>query len=420
MKGEVEKMKQILVQCGQDRIEVAVLESGKLAEYDNESRGTEQLAGNMYLGRVMRVLQGMQAAFLDIGLEKNAFLYIDDMLPAHLDKQPKEKPLVTDLLQPGQILLVQVVKEPVGTKGARVTTHHSIPGRWGVYMPQADYIGVSRKIANEEERLRLKRAAESRVLPGEGFIVRTAAQGVPDATITADLEELRERWQTVEELVAKQGAVPRKVYTDFGLLSRWVRDGFSEDVNELWVDDKEVYSSIVSLLRISAPSLCDRVRLFESRPISLFATYHVDDQLQSGFKRKIWLDNGGYLIVDYTEALTVFDVNTGKYTGSVSLEQTAYDTNLMAAKDIARLLRLRDIGGLIVIDFIDMGLDANRQQVLDMLAEETKKDRTKTVVVGWTKLGLVELTRKKVKDGTDKLPVSRCKVCDGNGWIWPK
>ncbi|NHN30088.1 Rne/Rng family ribonuclease [Paenibacillus agricola] len=413
-------MKQILVQCGQDRIEVAVLENGKLAEYDNESRGTEQLAGNMYLGRVMRVLQGMQAAFLDIGLEKNAFLYIDDMLPAHLDKQPKEKPPVTELVQPGQILLVQVVKEPVGTKGARVTTHHSIPGRWGVYMPKADYIGVSRKIANEEERNRLKRAAESQVLPGEGFIVRTAAQGVPDSIISADLEELRERWRTVEELIEKPGPLPRKVYTDFGLLSRWVRDGFSEDVNELWVDDKEVHASIVTLLRTTAPVLCEHIRLFDNRAISLFATYEVDDQLQSGFKRKIWLDNGGYLVIDHTEALTVFDVNTGKYTGSVSLEQTAYDTNLMAAKDIARLLRLRDIGGLIVIDFIDMGIEANKQQVLDMLAQEIKKDRTKTVVVGWTKLGLVEMTRKKVKDGTHKLPVIRCVACDGNGWIWPK
>ncbi|MCU6793405.1 Rne/Rng family ribonuclease [Paenibacillus sp. WQ 127069] len=413
-------MKQILVQCGQDQIEVAVLENGKLAEYDNESRGTEQLAGNMYLGRVMRVLQGMQAAFLDIGLEKNAFLYIDDMLPAHLDKQPQQKPLVTDLVQEGQTLLVQVVKEPVGTKGARVTTHHSIPGRWGVYMPEADYIGVSRKIANEEERLRLKRAAESKVLPGEGFIVRTAAQGVSEATIAADLEELRQRWLAVEKLVEQPGAVPRKVYSDFGLLSRWIRDGFSEDIKELWIDDKEIHQSVVSLLRTSAPSLSEHVRLYESRPISLFATYHVDEQLQSGFKRKVWLDNGGYLIVDYTEALTVFDVNTGKYTGSVSLEQTVYDTNLMAAKDIARLLRLRDIGGLIVIDFIDMGLESNRQQVLELLVDETRKDRTKTVVVGWTKLGLMELTRKKIKTGTDKLPVTRCKTCDGNGWIWSK
>jgi ribonuclease G len=420
MKGEVEKMKQILVQCGQERIEIAVLENGKLAEYDSESRGSEQLAGNMYLGRVMQVLQGMQAAFLDIGLEKNAFLYIDDILPAHLDKLPLQKPLVTDLVHPGQTILVQVVKEPVGSKGARVTTHHSIPGRWGVYMPEADYIGVSRKIEKEEERVRLKQAAESELLPGEGFIVRTAAQGVPDETIVADLEELRQRWQIIKEQVQKQGNVPRKVYTDFGLLSRWVRDGFREDATELWVDNKDIYTSLISMLRVSAPLLCERIRLFESRPISLFTTYQVMEQLQSGFKRKIWLDNGGYLIVDYTEALTVFDVNTGKYTGSVSLEQTVYDTNLAAAKDIARLLRLRDIGGLIVIDFIDMGLEANRQRVLEVLTEETGKDRMKTFVVGWTKLGLVELTRKKVKVGTDRLPVSRCKACEGNGWIWSK
>jgi ribonuclease G len=420
MKGEVENMKQILIQCGQDKIEIAVLENGKLVEYDSESRGTEQLAGNMYLGRVMQVLQGMQAAFLDIGLEKNAFLYIDDILPAHLDKHPKQKPLVTDLVQPGQILLVQVVKEPVGGKGARVTTHHSIPGRWGVYMPKADYVGVSRKIEKEEERVRLKHAAESRLLTGEGFIVRTAAQGVSDATIAADLEELRQRWDLVKEQVQKQGNVPRKVYTDFGLLSRWVRDGFREDVNELLVDNKEIYATLYSMLRSSAPLLCERIKLLESRPISLFSTYQVEEQLQSGFKRKVWLDNGGYLIVDHTEALTVFDVNTGKYTGSVSLEQTAFDTNLMAAKDIARLLRLRDIGGIIVIDFIDLGLDSNREQVLQLLTEETKKDRTKTIVVGWTKLGLVEMTRKKVKVGTDRLHVSRCQTCEGNGWIWSK
>ncbi|NOU96032.1 Rne/Rng family ribonuclease [Paenibacillus sp. LMG 31456] len=413
-------MKRILVQCGQEQIEVAVLENGKLVEYDSESRGIEQLAGNMYLGRVMTVLQGMQAAFLDIGLEKNAFLYIDDILPAHLDKHPKQKPAITDLVQVGQTLLVQVVKEPVGTKGARVTTHHSIPGRWGVYMPEADYIGVSRKIENEAERTRLKQAAESQLLQGEGFIARTAAEGVAEQLLAADLEELRRRWTVVQQLVKQPGKAPRKVYTDFGLLTRWIRDGFREDVNELWVDDKEAFGSIAAMVGWSAPLLRDRVRQFDTRAGSLFSVYQVDQQLQSGFKRKIWLDNGGYLIVDYTEALTVFDVNTGKYTGSIDLEQTAYDTNLMAAKDIARLLRLRDIGGLIVIDFIDMESESNRKHVLETLLEETKKDRTKNAIAGWTRLGLVELTRKKVKDGKQKLHVIRCKVCEGTGWVWSK
>lgn len=413
-------MKQILVQCSREQIEVAVLEDGKLAEYDSESRGIEQLAGNMYLGRVMTVLQGMQAAFLDIGLEKNAFLYIDDILPAHLDKHPKQKPAITDLVHVGQTLLVQVVKEPVGTKGARVTTHHSIPGRWGVYMPQADYVGVSRKIENEAERTRLKQLAESKLLPGEGFIARTAAEGVPEQLLEADLEELRRRWTVVQGLVNQPGKAPRKVYTDFGLLTRWIRDNFREDVHELWVDDKEVFGSIAAMVGVSAPLLRERIRQFDTRGGSLFSVYQVDEQLQSGFKRKVWLDNGSYLIVDYTEALTVFDVNTGKYTGSVDLEQTAYDTNLVAAKDIARLLRLRDIGGLIVIDFIDMELESNRKHVLDTLIKETKKDRTKNAVGGWTKLGLVELTRKKVKDGKQKLHVTRCKSCEGTGWIWSK
>jgi ribonuclease G len=214
--------------------------------------------------------------------------------------------------------------------------------------------------------------------------------------------------------------VPRKVYTDFGLLTRWIRDGFREDVNELWVDDKEAFTSVAAMVGWSAPKLRDRVRLFDTRGGSLFAVYQVDEQLQSGFKRKIWLDNGGYLIVDYTEALTVFDVNTGKYTGSIDLEQTAYDTNLVAAKDIARLLRLRDIGGLIIIDFIDMESESNRKRVLDTLIEETRKDRTKNAVAGWTKLGLVELTRKKVKDGKQRVHVTRCKNCEGTGWIWSK
>jgi ribonuclease G len=420
MKSEVEFMRQILVQCGQDQIEAAKLENGKLVEYDSESWGAEQLAGNIYLGRVMTVLQGMQAAFLDIGLEKNGFLYIDDILPAHLDKQPTQKPPITELIQVGQTVLVQVVKEPSGTKGARVTTHHSIPGHWGVYMPHADYVGVSRKIENEAERTRLKQAAESHLLPGEGFIARTAAEGVSEELIASDLTGLRQRWTVVQEMAKQQGKIPRKVYTDFGLLTRWVRDRFRDNVDALWVDNKEAFDTVIAMVDSSAPRLNERVKLFDPKRGGLFAAYQVDEQLQSGFKRKIWLDNGGYLIVDYTEALTVFDVNTGKYTGSVDLEQTAFDTNLVAAKDIARLLRLRDVGGLIVIDFIDMGVEQNRQQVLELLVDETKKDRTKTVVVGWTKLGLVELTRKKVKDGKQKLHVSRCKACDGNGWVWSK
>lgn len=411
-------MKRMLVQCGQDQIQVAVMEDGKLVEYDNESRGMEQLAGNMYLGRVVSVLQGMQAAFVDIGLEKNAFLYIDDILPAHLERQPKQKPPITDLIQIGQTLLVQVVKEPVGTKGARVTTHHSIPGRWGVYMPEADYIGVSRKIENEMERDRLKSLAERILEPGEGFIARTAAEGAEEEAVASDLAELRQRWQVVAELVNREGPVPRKVYTDFGLLPRWIRDVFQEDVEELWVDDREAYALIMTLLRHTSASLAKRVRLYENRKVMLFASFNIEEQLQNGFKRKVWLENGGYLIVDYTEALTVFDVNTGRFTGSVDLEQTARDTNLLAAKEIARLLRLRDIGGLIVIDFIDMEQEAHRQSVYQMLAGEARKDRTKTVIAGWTKLGLVELTRKKVRDGKDKLSAKRCSACEGNGWVW--
>lgn len=413
-------MKRILVQCGQDQIEVAVMENDRLVEYDNEFRGAEHLAGNMYIGRVVNVLQGMQAAFLDIGLEKNAFLYIDDILPAHLEKHPKQKPLITELVTVGQALLVQMVKEPVGSKGARVTTHYSIPGRWGVYMPRADYVGVSRKIENEAERERLKQAAERQLQPGEGFIARTAAEGISESMITADLDELRRRWRIVEAQSGQQGVVPRKVYTDFGLLPRWIRDVFRDDVGELLVNDKEAHDTIVSLIRQVSPELCGRVRHIPVHTGTLFDRFHANTQLENGFKRKIWLDNGGYVVVDHTEALTVFDVNTGRYTGSIDMEQTARDTNLLAAKEISRLLRLRDIGGLIIIDFIDMNAALHRQQVLDTLEAEAKRDRTKTVIEGWTRLGLVEMTRKKVRDGKDKITMSRCEVCEGSGWIHNK
>ncbi|SDD23731.1 ribonuclease G [Paenibacillus sp. UNCCL117] len=408
-------MKRILVKCDQEHTEVAVVEFGKLTEYYKGHRDQGQLAGNIYIGRVVRVLQGMQAAFVDIGLARNGFLYIDDVLPANLDKQPKEKPPIHELVHVGQQIMVQVAKEPVGSKGARVTTHYSLPGRFGVYMPNADYVGVSRKIELTSDREKLKRMAERQLEPGEGFIVRTAALGETEEALAADLQELRGRWRLLGASAAREGAVPRQVHSDVDMLPRLIRDVFREDVQEVLVSSRDVRDLVLSVLSVpGTQSLAGRVSVHGGRDV--MEDFGIARQLELALRRKVWLDNGGYLIVDRTEALTVFDVNTGKYTGSVDLEQTVFDTNMEAAREIARLLRLRDIGGLIVIDFIDMETPQRRQQVQDELNQEIRKDRTKTVVVGWTKLGLVEMTRKKVRDSKETTALEPCPVCGGTGF----
>ncbi|WP_281889031.1 Rne/Rng family ribonuclease [Paenibacillus sp. YYML68] len=407
-------MKRILVKCNEELTEVAILEQGKLAEYYKGHREQSQLAGNIYIGRVERVLQGMQAAFVEIGLERNGFLYIDDLLPANLDKQPKEKPSIHELVKVGQHIMVQVVKEPVGTKGARLTTHYSIPGRFGVYMPYADYVGVSRKIEQAAERDKLKRMAERLIEPSEGYIVRTAALGETEQSLAADLAELRARWRYMEEAVKRGGHVPRQIFGDLDMLPRLIRDVFRDDVQEVLVSGREVLEEIRAMLSIGSQPLAERVYVYEG--VDVMADFGIAKQLEQGLRRKVWLDSGSYLIIDRTEALTVIDINTGKYTGSVDLEQTVFDTNLEAAREVARLLRLRDIGGLIVIDFIDMETEALRSRVLDELARETRKDRTKTVVVGWTKLGLVEMTRKKVRDSKETTVPESCQACGGSGF----
>ncbi|MCZ8519082.1 MULTISPECIES: Rne/Rng family ribonuclease [Paenibacillus] len=407
-------MKRILVKSDEEHTEVAVLENGKLVEYYKGGRNQGQLAGNIYIGRVVRVLQGMQSAFVDVGLERNAFLYIDDLLPAHLDKQPKEKPSIHELVRQGQEIMVQVVKEPVGTKGARVTTHYALPGRFGVYMPKADYVGVSRKIESSSDRDRLKRMAEKHLQEGEGFIVRTAALGEGEEALAADLDDLRSRWSRLAEAGAGKGPVPRQIYSDLQMLPRLMRDLFKSDVEELVVNSEELQHVIRGLVASpGAQGLAERIRLRQD--LDPMADYGASRQLEMSLRRKVWLDNGAYLIIDPAEALTVIDVNTGRYTGSVDLERTVFDTNLEAARDIARLLRLRDIGGLIIIDFIDMESEENRARVLAELEREVRKDRTKTVVAGWTRLGLVEMTRKKVRDSMEATAPLCCQACGGRG-----
>lgn len=408
-------MKQIIVHCRDTVTQVALLEDRVLTEFYAERPAEKQLVGSVYNGRVVNVLPGMQAAFVDIGLEKNAFLYVDDLLPAHLDKIPSVKPSISDLVRPGQTLLVQVTKEPFGTKGARITTHFSLPGRWIVYMPNADYVGVSRKIPSEQERTRLRDVAETIRRPGEGLIIRTVAENETLQALERDFNVMRSDWNNVLRRAETSGA-PVLLYREPGVLDRVVRDAFTDRVDELVIDDSVRGEVLVNRVREMSGELAERIRIYRGRePVQV--AYRVREQLEKAMKRKVWLASGGYLVLDRTEALTVIDVNTGKFTGTDDPEDTVFQTNAEAADEIARLLRLRDIGGIVLVDFIDMTSDKHRAEIASRLEEAFRRDRTKTFAVGWTKLGLMEITRKKARESLDDALFATCGVCGGTGKV---
>ncbi|MFF2480545.1 Rne/Rng family ribonuclease [Paenibacillus sp. NPDC058071] len=408
-------MKRMLMHGHGELLQTAVQEDGRLVEFYMERSENSGLVGSIYKGRVVNVLPGMQAAFVDIGLGKNAFLYIDDLLHPHLERQPEQKPLIQQLIRPGAELLVQVMKEPLGGKGARVTTHFSLPGRWLVFMPIAGYVGVSKKVATENERNRLRQIGERLRQGEEGIIMRTNADGEPEQALASDVEQLRSLWNGIR-LRAEEASVPSELHREAGLMRRVVRDALTADMNELWIDDASRYEEAKALLQELTPQLVHRLRLYDrNADISLFTEYGVTEQANAAFQPRIQLDSGGSLIWDETEALTVIDVNTGKYTGDTDLEDTVFKTNLEAADEIARLLRIRDVGGIIIVDFIDMENETNREKVMNRLAERMKQDRTKSTVLGWTRLGLLELTRKKARENAVQQLTVRCAACAGTG-----
>ena len=405
-------MKQLLVHCEQDETQVALLDDGQLVEF-YAGRPKEEQVGSIFKGKVVNVLPGMQAAFVDIGQQRNAFLYVDDVLPANLEKQPAVKPSIHTLVREGQEIVVQIVKESSGTKGAKITTHYSLPGRWVVLMPEADYVGVSRKIESVEERQRLKELGEQLRLQPEGVIIRTVAAGATREELLKDLNDLRELWASIRDKSTAVSA-PAILFRDLDMVPRLIRDLFTEQVDQLVTNHDGKLEDIRTLVRRYAPHLLNRIERYH-QPVSMIHYYGIHDALDKLFKPKVWLDNGGYLIFDHTEALTVIDVNTGKYTGSIDLEQTVYDTNMKAAETIARLLRLRDIGGIIIVDFIDMLKDEHRMDVMALKDSRLKEDRTKTVLVGWTSLGLLEITRKKMRSYGDRIQYEICSSCGGTG-----
>lgn len=409
-------MKQLVVHSEAEWTQAALLENGRLIEFAAERVQEHGTAGSFYKGRIVNVLPGMQAAFVDIGLKKNAFLYIDDMLPAHLERQPKTKPSIEQIARKGQQLLVQITKEPLGGKGARVTTHYSLPGRHIVYMPEADYVAVSKKIEPESERVRLKSLGEHMRSPGEGMILRTVAGGEPDQTLLDDLLQLRHQWKEIRT-ASETAEAPNELYRDLNLVQRMIRDVFDPGSDEVIMDNAAQQERVRAYLEQVLPGAETRI-LFYREPIPLFEAYPVEHQLHRDFGRKIRLPGGGTLIWDQTEALTVVDVNTGKFTGADDrLETTVTDTNLEAAEEIARLLRLRDVGGIVIVDFIDMQEEQNRTRVWNRLEERLAKDRTQSHVVGWTKLGLLEMTRKKVRESVGGLFYESCATCGGTGRI---
>lgn len=391
-------MKRMIVHCKSGSTEMALQEDGRLVEFAAERCQARGLVGSFFKGRVVNVLPGMQAAFVDIGQKKNAFLYIDDVLHPHLERQPKVKPLISELLQPGQDIIVQVVKDAIGNKGPRVTTHYSLPGRWLVYMPSAAYVAVSKKIMDEEKRQRLKGIGEQLRQEEEGLILRTVAELEELGAISLDLSLLRKQWASILEK-SKTSVAPSLLHQDLSMVQRLMRDVYSPETDEIIMDCPKRAEEVASFLEMMLPGNPQSIKIY-SKDIPLFEFYGVQSQLDKDFQRKLWLPGGGYLVWDQTEALTVIDVNTGKYIGGNSLEETVFQTNLEAAAEMARLIRLRDTGGIIIIDFIDMERDEHRDAVLDKLQSCMQGDRTQHHILGWTRLGLLEMTRKRIREET--------------------
>ncbi|MGI6036754.1 MAG: Rne/Rng family ribonuclease [Limnochordia bacterium] len=413
-------MKEIIVNVGRAETRVAIREDRRLVDLYVERDHDKRIVGNIYKGRVENVLPGMEAAFVDIGLERNAFLYVDDIL---LDNgNGSDKPLegvhyrsIKDMLQVGQQIVVQVTKAAMGTKGARVIGHLSIPGRYLVLMPTVEYIGISRRIEEGEERERLKAIAQEIKPEGMGLIVRTAAYERSKEEIEQDCLFLLQLWNKLERNARKYSA-PALLYRDYDLVYRVLRDLFTAEAGQFIIDCPGEYEKVMEMLDSLAPPLKEKVKLYRgSTPI--FEHYGIEKEIEKALQRKVWLDCGGYVVIDQTEALVSIDVNTGKFTGSKNLATTVLKTNLDAATEIARQLRLRNIGGIVIIDFIDMESQEHKDLVLARLEEETKKDKTKVHILGFTNLGLVELTRKKVNQTLRAEMQKPCPYCHGDGMV---
>ena len=405
--------KQMLVRVLPHQTQVVVLEGSLLVEHYVHRSDQESLVGNIYMGRVKSVLPGLEAAFLDIGAEKNGVIYAGDINSTRRTRG--RGPRIEQSLKQGQQLLVQVDKDPMGGKGPRLTSQVTLPGRHLVLSPLNSMLGISRRLP-EAERIRLRKIIQSAQPRGYGVIVRTAAAGASREEISADIERLVKKWKEIEASNGG-GPVPRVIHQEPSLLLRVIREHFNQEFRCLLIDHRPSYQSVVKYLEEVAPNLVDRVHLEGGRDQKLFDRFRVEDQLRRAMDRRVWLPSGGHLVIDRTEALTVIDVNTGKFVGKVNLEDTVLRNNLEAAEEIGRQLRLRDIGGIIVIDFIDMEVRQNREAVLARLREALSRDKTTSQVHSVSTLGLVEMTRKNVSSGLVESFSEPCPACDGRGLV---
>ena len=412
---------EIIVNCATRETRIAVLEDSKLMEYRVERE--ERVVGSIFKGIVQNVLPGMDAAFVDIGLERNAFLYVADIIPddindaspASVRRSELRRRKIKELIRPGQELMVQVTKGPRGTKGARVTTRISLPGRYVVLMPEGNHLGVSRKIEDRKERERLRRVGDKILPPGFGLILRTECEGRTEAELKADVMFLKQLWTQVLEN-AKRLRAPVVVHRDQTLLYRTIRDAFGDEIDRLVIDDPEEYEKVSLVAGMVAPKLKSRISLYDKEE-PVFDHYGIEKDLDRLLEHKVWLRSGGYLVVDETEALTAIDINTGKQVGSTSLSDTILKTNMEAAEEVCRQLRLRDMGGIIVIDFIDMDEASDRKKLLDHFEAMLGRDSSRTRVGKVSSLGLIEITRKRTGESVTEAITSVCPMCEGRGRI---
>lgn len=405
-------MKTIIANMMDEEVRVAMLEEGVLRDIAIGRHDDSHIVNHIYKGVIKNILPAMQAAFVDIGREKNAFLYLGDVFPRTATKEEIQQ----THLSVGQSLLVQVVKDEMGMKGPKVTANVSLAGRYCVLMPTVDYIGVSKKINDEQERERLRLIVDKTKPKGMGAIIRTVAKGVSEEELQRDLQHLMRTWDSITARyhVSKGTSL---LYREADVLIRMVRDHLTLDVKKVIIDRKEDYERVMQLFSEKETLWRERIEWYRGE-LPVFTRYGVEEQLTELMKRQIELPSGATLVIDYTEALTVIDVNTGKYIGNSTLRDTILKVNIEAAREIARQLRLRDIGGIILVDFIDMERPSDKEQVLHILAEELKQDRVRTHVLGMTALGLVEITRKKARQSLYHFLYDQCPVCLGSGVLY--
>ncbi len=464
-------MKEILINSTSLEVRAAIVEVGELVEFMVERAQTRRLVGDVYLGRVNAILPGIQAAFVDIGYEKAGFLHASDLVPdteslemeggvdfdddaprrggrdergnddgdrddyrggrdergrgdrdrggrGRGGRPPRERAPVQPIekmLTKGQEVLVQVTKEAIGTKGPRLTTQISLPGRHVVYMPNSEYLGISRRIESRQERTRLRQLIAKKKPANCAIIARTACEGVEDKHIVSDINYLHKLWTEIKRRAEKAQA-PELVHEEVGMVVGMIRDLLADDIDKIWMDNEKEYRRLVRALRQASPDLASRTHLFRDKS-PIFEKYNIENEIEKTLERKVWLKKGGYLVFDQTEALVAIDVNTGRFVGKRDQEETILETNLLAAREIPRQLRLRDIGGIIVIDFIDMESEANKKKVLAELRHHLRKDRSRSKAFAVSDLGLVEVSRKRVRPSLLHFFSEECPYCKGTGKV---